>query len=104
MARTEEYDRSQRSMAFTVHPQPTPNPNAVRFALSSPLLGDKSRTFSNAAAAKGTPWAESLFALPGVASLFGMKDFLTITKRPDASWDGIVGPATKILERDLAAS
>jgi hypothetical protein len=89
-------------MALAVHPQPTPNPNAVRFALSAPVLGDRSRTFANADAAKGTRWAERLFALPGVQSLFGMKDFLTITKRADASWDAIVGPATKILEQDLA--
>jgi hypothetical protein len=88
-------------MALTVHPQPTPNPNAVRFSLSAPVLGEKSRTIASAEAARGTPWAERLFALPGVQSLFGMKDFLTITKRPDASWDGIVGPATRILSNEL---
>jgi hypothetical protein len=86
---------------LAVHPQPTPNPNALRFALSSPVLGEKSRSFPDAAAAKGTPWAERLFALPGVQSLFGIKDFLTITKRPDASWDPIVEPATRILANDL---
>jgi hypothetical protein len=89
-------------MPLTVHAQPTPNPNAVRFALSSPVLGERSRTFSSVEAARGTPWAERLFALPGVVSLFGLKDFLTITKRPDASWDGIVDPATRILSTDLA--
>jgi hypothetical protein len=90
-------------VAIDVHPQPTPNPNAVRFALSAPVLGEKSRTFSSAEAARGTRWAERLFALPGVASLFGLKDFLTVTKRPDASWDAIVGPATEILRNDLSA-
>ena len=89
-------------MTLAVHPQPTPNPNAMRFALSAPVLGERSRTFSSAEAARGTPWAERLFALPGVASLFGLKDFLTITKRPDASWEGIVDPATRILSTDLA--
>jgi hypothetical protein len=89
-------------MALVVRPEPTPNPNAIRFALSSPVLGDKSRSFASPAAAKGTPWAESLFALPGVASLFGMKDFLTVTKRPDASWDDIVPKTVSILSTDLA--
>ena len=88
-------------MALAVHPQPTPNPNAIRFALSSPVLGDRSRTFASAEAAQGTPWAERLFALPGVVGLFGLKDFLTITKKADASWDAIVGPATRILSTDL---
>jgi hypothetical protein len=91
-------------MALTVHAQPTPNPNAVRFSLSAPVLGEKSRTIASAEAAKGTPWAERLFALPGVSSLFGMRDFLTVTKRPDASWDAIVEPATRILANDLPSA
>jgi hypothetical protein len=86
---------------LTVRPEPTPNPNAVRFALSSPVLGEKPRSFANAAAAKGTLWAEKLFGLPGVVSLFGLKDFLTITKASTASWDGIVPKATEILSADL---
>jgi hypothetical protein len=90
-------------MPLTVHPQPTPNPNAVRFSLSAPVLGDKSRTFASAEAARGTPWAERLFALPGVQSLFGMKDFLTITKKNEASWTGILEPATRILANDLTS-
>jgi hypothetical protein len=84
-----------------VRPEPTPNPNAVRFALSAPVLGDRPRTIANAAAAKGTPWAERLFDVPGVVSLFGLKDFLTVTKAPAASWDAIVGPAVRILSTDL---
>ena len=88
-------------MPLVVRPEPTPNPNAMRFALSSPVLGDKSRSFSSSAAAKGTPWAERLFSLPGVASLFGMKDFLTVTKRPEASWDEIVPKALTILSNDV---
>jgi hypothetical protein len=84
-----------------VRPEPTPNPNAVRFALSSPVLGDKPRSFSNAAAAKGTPWAERIFELPGVHSVFGLKDFLTVVKTPAADWSSIVDPVARILAADL---
>jgi hypothetical protein len=89
-------------MAQNVRPEPTPNPNAIRFALSAPVLGDRPRSFASASAAAGTPWAERLFAIPGVASLFGMKDFLTVTKAPEASWDAIVPKALEILRADLA--
>ena len=88
-------------MPLTVRPEPTPNPNAVRFALSAPVLGDRPRSFSSAAAAVGTPWAVRLFAIPGVVSLFGMKDFLTITKAPTAAWDEILDPATTVLSSEL---
>jgi hypothetical protein len=88
-------------MALTVRPEPTPNPNALRFSLSAPVLGDRPKSFGSATAATGTPWAERLFAIPGVASLFGLKDFLTVTKAPGASWDAIVPKALEILRSDL---
>jgi hypothetical protein len=88
-------------MPLTVRPEPTPNPNAVRFALSSPVLGDKPRSFSSLAQAAGTAWAERLFGIPGVVGLFGLKDFLTVTKSPSVPWDGIVPRAVEILSNDL---
>lgn len=88
-------------MALDVRPEPTPNPNALRFALSAPVLGDRPRSFLKAEAAVGTPWAERLFALPGVVALFGMRDFLTITKAPAADWNAIVPPAIEILAKGL---
>jgi hypothetical protein len=92
-------------MPRTVQPQPTPNPNALRFALGENAIGDKSRSFAAATAAKGVTWAERLFALPGVVSLFGVKDFLTITKAPSADWDSIVPKAVEILStEDLGAT
>jgi hypothetical protein len=81
----------------SVTPHPTPNPNAIRFAFGQDVLGSKSVTFASAAAAEGTPWAERLFGLPGVASLFGVRDFLTVTKTPAADWNAIVPRAVEIL-------
>lgn len=89
-------------MTLTVRPEPTPNPNAMRFALSAPVLGDKARTFANSDSARGTPWAERLFAIPGVVSLFGLKDFLTVTKAPTAAWGDIVPKASQILANEVS--
>ena len=89
-------------MPLEVRPEPTPNPNAVRFALSAPVLGDRPRTFAGPAAAAGTPWAEKLFAIPGVVSLFGRKDFLTVTKAPTAEWSAIVDRAARVLSTELS--
>ena len=88
-------------MALDVRPEPTPNPNALRFALSASVLGDRPRSFAKAEAAIGTPWAERLFALPGVVSLFGMRDFLPITKAPSADWNAIVPTAVAVLSSSL---
>jgi len=88
-------------MAFDVRPEPTPNPNALRFSFSAAVLGDKPRSFATAQVAVGTPWAERLFAIPGVVSLFGMRDFLTITKAPSADWNAIVPTAVEVLSKGV---
>ena len=69
-------------------PQPSPNPNALRFQLDVTLPDTVS--FSSAAEAAGDPFAEAVFAAPGVASIFGVNDFVTVTRTPGADWDPIV--------------
>jgi len=88
-------------MALDVRPEPTPNPNAMRLAISAPLLGDKPRTFAAATSTTDAPWAARLLAIPGVVSVFALRDFLTVTKTPAASWDSIVPKAVAVLETDL---
>lgn len=45
---------------------------------------------ANADAAAGNSFAEAVFAIDGVGSLFGVNDFVTVTRKPGADWDTIV--------------
>ena len=36
------------------------------------------------------PFAAEVFATDGVASIFGVNDFVTITRRPGADWEPII--------------
>ena len=75
----------------TVKFSPTPNPNAGKFTADRPVVeGKASKSFYSAAQAAGNPVAEALFALPGVASLFMVEDFVTVTKAPDADWGDLI--------------
>lgn len=78
-----------------VRPDPTPNPNALKFTVGVPVGGPT--TF---VAAKPTddPLGSALLGVPGVTSVFMTADFVTITKDPSATWDDIVPAATPILE------
>jgi hypothetical protein len=82
----------------TATPTPTPNPNATKFVLDT-SLPEMFNVTSPAEAA--TPFAVAVMALPGVASLFGVNDFVTVTKQPDASWatitDAVVALAGELL-------
>jgi len=46
--------------------------------------------FANAAAAEANPFAAAVFRVQGVASLFGVNDFVTVTRTPGADWDTII--------------
>jgi scaffold Nfu/NifU family protein len=72
----------------TATPTPSPNPNALKFELDTTLPDTVS--FASAAEATGNPFAEAVFAAPGVASIFGVNDFVTVNRQPDADWDPII--------------
>jgi hypothetical protein len=78
--------------------QPTPNPNAAKFVLDRPIV-EQPVSFFNAAAAKGHPLAEQLFAIPGVSSLLLLGDFITVNKTPDAKWGEITHRVKGILSK-----
>lgn len=69
-------------------PAPTPNPNALRFALDVTL--PDTITASSPAEASGSPFLAAVLAIDGVVSVFGTADFVTVTRRPGADWDAIV--------------
>jgi hypothetical protein len=73
----------------TATPGPSPNPNALRFALDTTL--PDTINFSSAEEAAGDPFGAAVFAVDGVVSIFGVNDFVTVNRRPDAPWDPIVG-------------
>jgi hypothetical protein len=37
-----------------------------------------------------SPFARAMLAVEGVASVFGVNDFVTVTREPEADWDPIV--------------
>jgi hypothetical protein len=71
-----------------VTPTSTPNPDAMKFTLDTKL--DGMFNASSAEAAAGNAFAVQLFATEGVASVFGVNDFVTVTRTPGADWQPII--------------
>jgi hypothetical protein len=80
-------------------PGPSPNPNALRFALDITLPGTLS--FNSPAEAAGDAFATAVFAAPGVASIFGVNDFVTVNRLAGADWDPIIEAVTKAAAQHL---
>lgn len=86
----------------TVRFQPTPNPNAGKFTLNRTVVeGAGSRSFYNREDAADHALGAALFELEGVASIFMVDDFVTVTKSPAASWDRLVPEVQSVIERVL---
>lgn len=49
-------------------------------------------------------FAQAVLAFDGVASVFGVNDFVTITREPDADWDAIVCAVEEAAAEYLEAS
>ncbi len=83
--------------------RPTPNPDSLKFeAQGGTIIPSGLLAFHSAAEAEADPLGRALFALGGVASLLIVPQFVTVTKRPDASWDGLLDAVERTLSAHLA--
>ena len=69
-------------------PSSTPNPDAMKFTLDTKI--EAMFNARSAEEAAKIPFAAEVFASDGVASIFGVNDFVTITRRPGADWQPII--------------
>ncbi len=72
----------------TATPASTPNPDATKFTLDTKLPTMFNAT--DAEQASRIPFAADVFAAGGVASVFGVNDFVTVTRQPGADWEPII--------------
>ena len=74
----------------TFDSHPTPNPDSLKITTDAgPFVADGMVSFGSAAEAEGHPLGERLFAIDGVANVFAMAGFLTVTKTRAADWDAV---------------
>ena len=71
----------------SAHPSPTPNPDALKFSLDV-VLPSMLNVGSAEEATDGL--TRAIFAASGVVNVFGVNDFITVTRTPGADWDPII--------------
>ncbi len=75
----------------------TPNPNALKFTVNR-VVTDQGKTY-RAGAPADAAWAQALLAIPGILGVYGVQNFISINKQPDADWTVIVPQAEAALRR-----
>lgn len=68
-------------------PHRTPNPRALKFVLDVTLAD---RIDAHRGDPSSDPFVSTVLATDGVESVFGVNDFVTVTRTPEADWDPIV--------------
>jgi hypothetical protein len=74
-----------------VTPEPTPNPNALKFTLDRPSTDKRTETFRAGSDPAESPLGARIFALDGVTNVFMTGNFVSVTKEDGVSWDAL-GP------------
>lgn len=77
---------------------PTPNPNAYKFVLDTPLLRAGSRNYNSLEACGEDVIGKTLFAVSGVTNVFYLNDFLTVSAKKDADWSEIAEAVKNVLK------
>ncbi len=84
---------------FKAHP--TPNPDSVKVTTTGPPFTDgPMESFGSADEASAHPLARALLSIDGVANVFIVPDFLTITKTKALTWDEVWPSVSDVLERE----
>lgn len=81
----------------------TPNPNTLKFMVNRTLVESGSLNYPDKEKAKGCYLAETLFELPNVLGVMLGRDFITVTKKPEASWHTMVEPITTTMKTLFAS-
>lgn len=83
---------------MSVTAESTPNPNALKFVVGTPVGGPA--TYRDPADAS-EEWVRSLLAMGGVQQVFCTGDFVSVTKTPDTDWSSLLDDVQAILEREF---
>ena len=76
----------------------TPNPNALKLTLNRTIAA-QGKTYRGDPAAADVPWARALLSIPGVIGVYGVNNFISINKSPEANWQEIIAKAELELKR-----
>ncbi len=78
-----------------VQPEPTPNPNAIKFTLDRPATNGGAETFKEGSDPAASVLGARIFAIGDVTNVFATGNFVSVTKTDAVNWD-VLGP--KVME------
>lgn len=81
----------------------TPNPNTLKFNVNRVLLPSGSLNYTDKERAKGARLPSTLFGIENVLGVMVGPGFITVTKRPETEWQGLVPAVTEKIKEIFAS-
>ena len=81
-----------------VQPEPTPNPNAIKFTLDRPATDGGAETFKEGSDPAASPLGARIFALGGVVNVFATANFVSVTKDDATDWNDLGPKVVEVIE------
>ena len=80
----------------------TPNPNACKYDTPH-QVSEKAFSYTTQNIPQDHPLAQKILAVPEIQSIFGVGNFITVTKSSQAEWTQIHNKVERILQEHFAA-
>ena len=82
--------------------QSTPNPNALKFVLNTPVKTEGKAIYKSASEAADNKIASLLFAVPDITEVYFFDNYITVTQNGDGDWDELEEKVKKIILANIA--
>ncbi len=82
--------------------QSTPNPNAFKFVVNSPVKTEGNVTYRSAAECQNNALAESIFSVANVTEVYFYDNYITITQDGAADWEDMEDQIKSIIADQFA--
>lgn len=89
--------------AITIQPETTPNPNSVKFNVSTQLLEGGGYSFASADQCVQAPLAAALFDVTGVTEIYIGQDFVTVSAGSPDQLSGLQDRLMATIQAHLSA-
>ena len=83
--------------------QSTPNPNALKFVLNTPVKTEGNFTYKSASDCENNPLAAALFGINNaISEVYFFDNYITVTQDGDAQWDDLQEKIQSIILAKIA--
>jgi NFU1 iron-sulfur cluster scaffold homolog, mitochondrial len=90
-------------MEYRITTQMTPNPNAIKFVLNTPLVLQGKLIYKNTQDCRSNILAKKILETSGVKEIYFQENYLTVTQEGLVDWETLEKQIKKILMENIAS-